>query len=483
MHTDKPAKFALLFPAMSEAILHRSRAGLSQELLPGLTHLNWSISRSEDAQGLFHFMSRHMIHLELNITSKCPLDRLAYLSDSLQSLSPPLTTFVLVPPEDEESHTSLSKYVVGGIQLQPGIEHLKLTEAVFFTAILHPPSLNQLRSLKSLCLLQSNSSKPFDHSLPKSGLPCPDLRTLTGNGVSIWKHIVPLVGATIDTIDITNPRITTNLKDVLNIFSVIGTSCPLLSVLRLFWLDFVATTKQVEGVFRPLLRCQHLSVLVVGCGMASVDISYALSEGDFTEMGRAWPKLESLLLYGPLMKRTQHTKPPLQLRSILVLRRYCPKLQHLALSLDATNTEHPPTSFPGDTPLQTLYVGSSWINDSFAVAKWIVDLCPAIGLSSIDAVDEIPSRVQLWLEVQKAVEYIQDIRQQEKEKTKDLTRRLKSSETETAKLLAEVETLRLAYAVLAKQLHAAEGDAEGDSSDGMLSTVMIPFPDRLLIVK
>ncbi|QRW01483.1 hypothetical protein RhiLY_00480 [Ceratobasidium sp. AG-Ba] len=220
--------------------------------------------------------------------------------------------------------------------------------------------------------------------------------------------------------------------------------------------------KWVELTTPPRITLDHIRPLFNFKSLLDFDVTYnypfAITDADLECIARSWPKLRTLMLSEYPYFRSDDIDLP-TLGSLLPFAEHCPDLINLGLFLNV--------SLPFPTPsaikqpfrkLEVLNFGQSYIQDAdvIRVAAFISRLCdpsvqikmghavsvysfsPCLAVNAEDTPDtEIATRNDRWEKVVNAVGVLQQARQLELDRIRELERRL-------AELTAEAESLRQA---------------------------------------
>ncbi|QRV72438.1 hypothetical protein RhiJN_00452 [Ceratobasidium sp. AG-Ba] len=246
-------------------------------------------------------------------------------------------------------------------------------------------------------------------------------------------------------------------SDLHDFLETLAEACPPLETLVLSML-----VKWVELTTPPRITLDHIRPLFNFKSLLDFDVTYnypfAITDADLECIARSWPKLRTLMLSEYPYFRSDDIDLP-TLGSLLPFAEHCPDLINLGLFLNV--------SLPFPTPsaikqpfrkLEVLNFGQSYIQDAdvIRVAAFISRLCdpsvqikmghavsvysfsPCLAVNAEDTPDtEIATRNDRWEKVVNAVGVLQQARQLELDRIRELERRL-------AELTAEAESLRQA---------------------------------------
>jgi hypothetical protein len=291
------------FSDLARAVLHRSRTGLSPVLLNGLLRLRWNPFTDDELHGILEFISPKLLDLKIRLEGNQVGTKLPVFVEYLLALSPPLIT-LLIDSRDLLKDTALvSNALLNILRSFATIRNLTTSPQVFVSLLVKLRTANaearRFPSVTKICsweyavprrILPRLTGKADDDEVdtdtgPAQSIPFvreafPALRDVSGNGITLWRAILPSVGQNIRTIFLSAKRISTRGFDLKWFIDVVGASCPSLCDLRLYNLSFPDKESSMVGFIHPLMQCIHLEVLDFSCTEPGIDLSYSLSIGE-----------------------------------------------------------------------------------------------------------------------------------------------------------------------------------------------------------
>jgi hypothetical protein len=300
------------------------------------------------------------------------------------------------------------------------IQRLRTDQTALMAITERLPPLTNLRALQLYhgSTASDANADPSLYAAVSGKLPA--LKDLDGDlgdsGKSpFWMMFLPIVGSTIVKLAIgLFMEVNCEPEYVMDLFEVIGNSCPSLQslYLALIRLPDGDDADDIDGVLRPLFACNQLMELVIVIWSICEDIWLTLRNDDIPELAKAWPNIEVLQLYTYREDDSLESEPSLTLTAIAELALGCPKLRDLTITL---NAETCPTSIDTSTllnahTLQTIDFAGSWIAAPVSVATWLGDLFPSTGISSKAYADdcEHKKRPEMWESVKTVFHLIQE---------------------------------------------------------------------------
>jgi hypothetical protein len=423
---------SVLFEGLRTRRLHDA----TSSLLPNLKHLDWTVYRREDLRAACALLTPSITKFYFRLASDFPWklglrSEFARLLAELQRTCPNIVDlemyglpFFGVAPITLVS--TLGKTLTPLLISHSAIRKLT-TEQETFVPILN--NLPHLPGLKHLHLLARGNAaitptSVFDSLEPVSADCLSSLRKVSGgvvwNGNIFWTLFFPRFGHSLSEIIFSQSSIPANIPadSAVELFSVIGSSCPSLQKLIAALSVPDEHTEVLDGFLRPLLRCTKLATLKV-FNWSTYDFSSTLTEDDIEAMTVAWPQLLELHLGLHLRQSCplhHFTKPTVSLRALQVLTTKCPNLLSLKLSLDAETCPTDPPHLAASS-LRTLDLGGSFIKAQilYNVAAWLGDVCPAQEIKYTDG-----GRCREWAIVKKTVRVIQEARTRSSQEIEEL---------------------------------------------------------------
>jgi hypothetical protein len=383
------------------------------------------------------FLSASLVYLkiELNIPTfdftweEKFIRDFASLSERIQTRSPALISFALTERllEVYNMSNSLHRFLLFNSQIQ----HLQISQRVLLA--LSPAQSPVLMNLQSLSVIRCHNTENFDlDTLSGIRHVLPMLRKLSGDlgdeflderNAEFWLIFIPVVGQTLVELSLGDIEGTICTADYLRqLFQIVGSSCPSLQSLAITRYTLVSDedATMMQNIILPLFQCAHLRNLEIESETERSNMSLTMTDDDVLDIAKAWPNIEILQFTAYLGPNVLQITPTLTLGSIAILCSHCPKLQHLALTVDARSCPHDiDTSEITASSLKTIDFGRSCIDDARVVAIWLGDLCTANGISYTDYEkdDEKFERTEMWENAKGIMESLQNERKKEAAKT------------------------------------------------------------------
>jgi hypothetical protein len=392
-----------------ESLLQLSRAGQSTQLLPALKQLDWIVDSSENLSTLSHILSPTVEELSLFILEWDDEADCHDLLETLEVLSPPLKNLRLwFDPDVDDYIADLAKHISPIFKFRPGIEHLA-TDTLLFVHMLHcSPAL--FSDITTLRLEESHGWGPPEvgPDVPNHQNILPNLLSITGRNIQFWNFFLPVTCQTIEIVFLANlEQLHTTPEEIRTFIEVVGKSCPRLRKFVLGDVTFVEDPGPMNGLLSPLSKCPHISDIIIECSDSSdiiYDFSYSLSDDEVAELAKAWPRLRSFA-FGCQPKKSVD-KPPLTLNAIHSLRKHCPKLRRVCLTVDGSCPPNNPPAAKAAPMLEALVLGHSVVTDPVAVAVWLQSVCDADYILWSDWEDD-PRRGQMMVDMQMFTKHLQ----------------------------------------------------------------------------
>jgi hypothetical protein len=425
-------------------------------VLPNLTHLSWSIRNIEDVLAVCRLLSRKLVSLNLRISPEDIHINLPRLRDSITLISPFLSDLSITGPN---FCTNRGNEHFASIIRAP--KHLRILRVDIIDFISNHESLPIFHDLAILSLrMNADFPKAVQQTLTTED--CTSIANLIpavsdvggvacSYALSFWMNTLPIIGPNILKIQFTSQE-PVQLSTVRDLVGVVGDSCPSLLLFRLSEITFSDPEAiNLSGIFRPLLKCPFLRVLdVSGRRRPKYDFSQAVTDKDIAEMASAWRNLETLhlsvILRGSFSDAARLPRPTLTLDAVGILASRCPCLRSLMLTVNAearpsSLNSHDTCGF-SQSSLEVLDMCESTISNPFDVAVWLGDVCPAdcirhTGFAHEHAV--LGERSKLWRQAKDCLRGMQNMRNAEREKAREIGRML---EVQITALKLEVATLK-----------------------------------------
>jgi hypothetical protein len=412
--------------------LEKQRDGFTY-LLPKLRSLGWTVTFDQDILGLCDFIAPTIQVLHVSFTANaCGLhiaefDPLVYILEETGVNLVELHMY-LNGRMGEEVPFMLSLALSRILRLCPGISTLGTNTSVFSHL---NPFITPIPSLKCINLQgQSLRGQSEDESFPLSNLNFPLLSEINGDSIAFWIGFIRAFGSTIDDITLSpmntsndpnfDPRdLTTAITEFAELIEVIGRNCSKLENIAWKYVQpFGYLTNPVE-ILRPLTRCSQLTTLQIifsgtGHPMYSMDLCQALSNRELADLSTAWPLLEGLVICGD---NRCPVKSPLTLDCLPVLKKNCPRLRTVGLTIDTTVQ-------PSDTPLnftpafEEINFCLSQLDSPVTLAVRLGNACQPEGLQWHED-DDDPLPTQAWRHTRDFLAYILSASKKDETSKKD----------------------------------------------------------------
>lgn len=296
--------------------------------------------------------------------------------------------------------------------------------------------------------------QPFEPVLTEGAFPALWDHSITASFEDVARFVdIPFAPTNLTTLYVDSEIIETP-KSVHDILSILSENCQMLKFLALVSLRAASTDYLLEYPFDETMSItmETLQPLLKLTNLTSLELVHqyplALKQHHIELLAATWPALETLLLN---TEPVYSNESNLTLDALTPFAKYCPKLTHLGVFLDATTVETPlALSVPFPTPvfqrLKRLSMGVSIIKDDHTVALYLSQLLPLHcvldcgitwdGATDIDGeVDMmVQDRCDVWNRVAEFLPLLTRLRLEERMKSKAM--------------LAELEDLRMRTAVM-----------------------------------
>jgi hypothetical protein len=271
-------------------------------------------------------------------------------------------------------------------------------------------------NLEHLELCYAGRDEPHSHPETKlfaSPLHFPSLRKITGASGEEFTFSTRFSSAVDPALTVINLADSDcrdrNITDTERFFSAIAKTSSSLRKLRLESVFLLSETDEADmaRLVNLLLCCGSLEELHLDVSIVHVDLCFILSNDDFLAMAQAWKYMQRIgiccsILDG-LIDNPEDVRPSASLAVIETFLLHCPSIDHITLTLDATNL--PPAPLNSRVHARSLksinFAFSPLADDRKKVARWLGDLCPADGISSFGLFED------QWADVRKEVEHLQ----------------------------------------------------------------------------
>jgi len=146
---------------------------------------------------------------------------------------------------------------------------------------------------------------------------------------------------------------------------------------------------------QPFLVFSNLQHLKVKAG------KFDLSDHGIKQMALAWPRIDTLLLFGRSVTGT----PQVTLSGITSLAQCCPRLNQLGMAFDTRDLPVLDLQAGQGNALEELYVLNSPIVDPVPIAAFLRDIFPALhvlreGTLDTRIGDQVTEQAKLWMQVE-----------------------------------------------------------------------------------
>jgi hypothetical protein len=226
--------------------------------------------------------------------------------------------------------------------------------------------------------------EPFQPVLTEGAFPALWDHSITASFDDVARFVdIPFAPTNLTTIYVDSDVIETP-QSVHDILSILSENCQMLKFLALVSLRDASTAFLIENPFDQtmVITMETLQPVLKLINLTSLELAHqyplALKQHDIELLAATWPALETLLLNTePVYSENSN----LTLEALTPFAKYCPKLTHLGIFLDATIVETPlalSATYP--TPvfqrLRRLSMGVSIIKDDHTVALYLSQLLP-----------------------------------------------------------------------------------------------------------
>ena len=295
--------------------------------------------------------------------------------------------------------------------------------------------------------------EPFQPVLTEGAFPALWDHSITASFDDVARFVdIPFAPTNLTSLYVDSDDIETP-KSVYDILSILSENCQMLKFLALVSLRD-AGTAFLESPFDEtmIITMETLQPVLKLVNLTSLELvhqyPFALKQHDIELLAATWPGLETLLLN---TEPVYSEKSNLTLEALTPFAKYCPKLTHLGIFLDATTVETPlalSATYP--TPvfqrLRRLSMGVSIIKDDHTVALYLSQLLPLqctldCGITWDDSTEIDPEidtvvqdRCDVWAKVAEFLPLLTRLRLEERAKSKAM--------------LAELEDLRMRTTVM-----------------------------------
>ena len=296
--------------------------------------------------------------------------------------------------------------------------------------------------------------QPFQPVLTEGAFPALWDLSLTAAFDDVARFVdIPFAPTNLTTLHVDSDFIETP-KSVHDILSILSENCQMLKYLALVSLRNASTTILIENRFDEtmVISMETLQPVLKLTNLTSLELEhqypFTLKQHDIELLAATWPGLETLLLN---TEPVYSDKSNLTLEALTPFAKYCPKLTHLGIFLDATTVE-PPLALSATYPtpifqrLRRLSMGVSIIKDDHTVALYLSQLLPLLctldcGITWDDSTEidveidvVVQNRCNVWAKVADFLPLLTRLRLEERAKSKAM--------------FAELEDLRMRTTVM-----------------------------------
>jgi hypothetical protein len=409
--------------ALEGDIRHRQKPRRERAILPNLTHIESFPESAEDLRVLFHLMSNRLVSLQIDIAwgiqwpSFPRVADCARLVEEIVLTAPKLNHLRFCNPVGQWTPTILEHAgatLADLLGIQPTLQRLDI-DVSLWTYLTHKSF-----AMTYLAELHLKGIQGLTDSNATTNISLPSLRRLyldvQSNITHTCRDLLSSTGSTIEAIEV---HATINIRDVIELFGVIGLSCPSLRSLELTN-NFKGDQTLSKDLLVSLHPCHELVHMRIH-GVLGCDPSLYLRDEDMRSMALAWPNLEALsFVPGYSSISGAGPTPTLSLYSLHHLCVLCPKLRSVQLTMKTVPIPLLPVrlSRSNYTPLESLHFGNSPIEDPYAIARWLGDACLPDGIRS-SAGRAGDKQGELWVQVRNTVALLQEARREGEMRRRD----------------------------------------------------------------
>ncbi|KAJ6505660.1 hypothetical protein C8R47DRAFT_1037617 [Mycena vitilis] len=247
---------------------------------------------------------------------------------------------------------------------------------------LDPSSLQHLAHLPSFTSLTIQNGPRFMPSRPSSDLRrFLDLRNVR---FSLTKHGITSAFLSMNRWSLvafhSSMYSTPTARETAELYFALAEHCSHNSLTRLDLRTSMYAVPRFDAVEPYIVQSDALRILLPFCNLDTVFLSppkgFDIDDATVEDLARAWPHLKTLRLQGG----DEYVRPlsRVTFRGIRALGRYCPRLNYLNISFDASLVPDEVDINPHEN-LFLLHVADSFISDPEAVASYLYTLFPNLG--------------------------------------------------------------------------------------------------------